>query len=125
MTVMKYPGAKKSIAHWIIQHFPAEYKSMTYLEPFFGSGCVFFSKEHSNIEILNDIDGEIYNLFLQIRENAEQLIFLIEHTPWSRQEYCLSFEKCDSPIEQARRFLVRIWFVWVQLIRIKTVCGLW
>jgi DNA adenine methylase len=110
MTVMKYPGSKQSIANWIISHFPAGYECMTYLEPFFGSGCIFFAKNTSQIETINDIDNEIYNLFTQIRENTEQLIFMVENTEWSRNQYLLAFEKCDNPIEQARRFLVRAWF---------------
>jgi len=110
MTVIKYPGSKNSMAQWIIQHFPAGYESMTYLEPFFGSGCVFFNKKPSQIETLNDIDSEVFNLFTQIRENTEQLIFLVENTAWSRNEYVLAFEKCDCQIEMARRFLVRAWF---------------
>jgi DNA adenine methylase len=110
MTVMKYPGSKQSIVHWIIQHFPAGYESMTYLEPFFGSGCVFFAKKPSQIETLNDLDGEVFNLFTQIRENTEKLVFLVENTAWSRNEYLLAFEKCDCQIEKARRFLVRAWF---------------
>jgi DNA adenine methylase len=110
MAVIKYPGSKKSIARWIIEHFPAGYKKMTYLEPFFGSGCVFFCKEPSQIETINEIDGEITNLFTQIRENTEQLVFLVENTPWGRDDYVQAFEKSDSPVEQARRFLVRAWF---------------
>jgi len=110
MTVIQYPGKKNSISKWIISHFPHNYQSMTYLEPFFGSGCIFFSKERSAIETINDIDNEISNLFLQIRNNPDELILLLENTPWSREEYDLSFEKAESPIEQARRCIVRFWF---------------
>jgi DNA adenine methylase len=42
MTVLKYPGQKKYLTKWIIGHFPGGYQKMTYLEPFFGSGNVFF-----------------------------------------------------------------------------------
>jgi len=120
MTVMKYPGSKNSIAHWVIQHFPAGYESMTYLEPFFGSGCVFFSKKPSQIETLNDIDSEVSNLFFQIRENTEKLVFLVENTAWSRNEYLLAFEKSDCQIEMARRFLVRAWFAIGSAYRYKS-----
>lgn len=38
---LKYPGAKWSIAQWIINMMPPHH---SYLEPFFGSGGVFFFK---------------------------------------------------------------------------------
>ena len=110
MTILQYPGKKNSIANWIINRFPNNYQSMTYLEPFFGSGCIFFRKERSAIETINDIDNEISNLFLQIRDNPEELILLIKNTPWSKYEYDLSFEKTDNDVERARRCIVRFWF---------------
>jgi len=110
MTVIPYPGRKSYIAKWIIEHFPQGYQYMTYLEPFFGSGSVFFSKERSVVETINDLDSEIFNLFLQIRNNPDELNKLLLNTVWGRDEYDLSFEKTDDPIEQARRCIVRFWF---------------
>lgn len=110
MSILKYPGQKNTLARWIIGHFPPDYQKMTYLEPFFGSGCVFFSKARSNVETINDIDSEVFNLFLQIRENPEKLINKLKSTPWSREDYMLAHKDCDDPVEQARRFLVRAWF---------------
>jgi DNA adenine methylase len=63
MTVIPYPGKKNSITDWIISHFPQGYQKMTYLEPFLGSGSIFFVKERSAIETINDIDHDIFNLF--------------------------------------------------------------
>ena len=119
MTILQYPGKKNSIAQWIISHFPHDYQSMTYLEPFFGSGSVFFRKERSAVETINDLDNEISNLFLQIRDNPDELILLLKNTPWSRNEYDLSFEKCDNPVEQARRCIVRFWFTVGANVRAK------
>jgi DNA adenine methylase len=110
MTVLKYPGQKKKLTNWIIGHFPAGYQKMTYVEPFFGSGSVFFAKEPSRIETINDKYHEVFNLFLQIRERGEQLIYLLENTPWSRDDYDLAYKESIEPLEQARRFLVRSWF---------------
>jgi DNA adenine methylase len=108
--VLKYPGQKRTLARWIVSHFPPGYQNMTYLEPFFGSGSVFFNKERSQVETINDIDSEVFNLFVQIRENAAELVFKLENTPWSREEYALAHETCEDPLERARRFLVRAWF---------------
>jgi len=119
MTILQYPGKKNSIANWIINRFPYDYQSMTYLEPFFGSGCIFFCKERSAIETINDIDNEISNLFIQIRDNPEELIFLLKNTPWSKYEYDLSFEKTDNDVERARRCIVRYWFTIGANVRAK------
>ena len=81
---MKYPGSKWGSADWIISHFPEHH---SYLEPFFGSGGVFFNKPRSDIETINDLDGEVVNLFRQIRNDPERLAREIYFTPYSREAY--------------------------------------
>ncbi len=102
--ILKYPGGKWRIADWIISHF-SEHK--VYCEPFFGSGAVFFNKEPSYIETVNDIDGDIVNLFRVARDFPEKLAQLIELTPFARDEFRYCYEWSDDPIEQARRTIVR------------------
>lgn len=83
-----------------------------YLEPFFGSGAVLFNKPATDIETINDIDGNIINLFKVIREQPGELARAVELTPYSRQEYLHSFEALQgnlSDIERARIFLIRCW----------------
>lgn len=80
---------------------------MIYLEPFAGSLAVFFNKTPSGVEVVNDLDSEVVNLFRVLRERPEELAQLIMLTPFSREEYDLSFEPADDPLEQARRFMVR------------------
>lgn len=115
-TVLKYSGSKWRSAEWIISSFPAGYEKMTYLEPFFGSGAVFFQKQRSTIETINDIDDNIVNLFKVIREYPEEFSKQIELTPWARSEYreSYSIEDCKGAgkkdrLERARRFMVRMW----------------
>ncbi|WP_099081867.1 MULTISPECIES: DNA adenine methylase [Desulforamulus] len=107
--VLKYPGSKWKLADWIVSHLP---KHTTYLEPFFGSGAIFFNKIPSKVETINDIDGNVVNLFRVIREKPEELARLVEFTPWARDEYYLSYEKSGDLLEDARRFLVRCWQAW-------------
>lgn len=105
--IFRYPGSKWSIADWIIQHFPDGYENMVYLEPFAGSSAVFFNKKPGIVETINDIDGDVVNFFRVLRDNPDQLIRGIQLTPFSREEYKLSMERCEEPIERARRFAVR------------------
>ncbi len=68
--IMKYPGSKWSIAEWIISFFPDHH---SYLEAFLGSGAVLFNKSRSNIETVNDLDGNVINLFEWIKNDPEKL----------------------------------------------------
>lgn len=83
-SVFKYPGAKWSLAQWIIDHFPEHH---SYLEPFFGSGAVLFTKERSHIETVNDRDDDVVNLFDWIRKDPERLADAIYWTPYARTVY--------------------------------------
>jgi hypothetical protein len=59
----------------------------SYVEPFFGSGAVFFNKPLSNIETINDLDGEVVNFFEIIRDMPEKLAAKIYMTPYARVVY--------------------------------------
>ena len=104
--IFRYPGSKWRIADWIIAHFPSEYEKLCYLEPFAGSAAVFFNKRPGAVETVNDLDSDIVNLFRVMREQPEALKRALDLTPYSREEYDLSFVPCDEPIEKARRFIV-------------------
>ena len=107
-SVIKYPGSKWSIANWIISHFPSHH---SYLEPFFGSGAVLFTKKRSPIETVNDLDQDVVNLFRQIRENPERLADTIYWTPYARSEYerawAAQYTETD-PFQRAVDFYVRM-----------------
>lgn len=105
--ITRYPGSKWSISEWIIDHFPANYEKMVYLEPFFGSGAVFFRKAPSAVETINGLDSDVVNLFAVIRDRPEQLARALELTPYSREEYNRAFDPGGDPVEQARRFVIR------------------
>ena len=105
--VIRYPGSKWGIADWIISHFPEGYEKLVYLEPFAGSGAVFYNKCPGAVETINDLDGDIVNLFRVLRDHPEELKRLLTLTPYSREEYDRSFEPCEAPLERARRYMVR------------------
>jgi DNA adenine methylase len=102
--LVRYHGAKWRLAHWIISHFP---KHRIYVEPFGGGGSVLLRKNRSDVEVYNDLDGEIVNLFRVVRDHGEELSRLVYLTPYSRDEFIKSFELSDDPIEQARRTVIR------------------
>lgn len=108
----KYPGAKWQLADWITSFFP---QHNVYLEPFFGSGAVFFRKMPVRYETINDLDGRVVNFYRVCRDKPEELARVLALTPYSREEFEIIQEACageeiqltGEPVEDARRFIVR------------------
>lgn len=104
--IMKYPGSKWSIADWIVSFFPPHH---TYLEPFFGSGALLFTKPRSNIETVNDLDDNVVNLFNWIRDDPEKLAHAIYWTPYARQVYNAAFDSVpEDSLGRAVNFYIRL-----------------
>ena len=101
-----YYGAKQKIAAQIIRMMPPHH---AWVEAFCGSSAITFAKKPAAIEVINDKDGEIVNLFDQLRNNLDELCRAITLTPYAREEFLKSREDKAglSKIERARRFLVK------------------
>jgi DNA adenine methylase len=100
-----YYGAKQRLARYIVEQFPPH---NAWVEGFCGSAALTMAKKPSPIEVINDLDGQIVNLFLQIRNNPEALCKVVSLTPYAREEFenaRIPKEGLDS-LERARRFLV-------------------
>lgn len=104
--LIKYPGSKWGIAQWIIDFFPRHH---SYLEPFFGSGAVLFRKPRSHIETINDLDGNVANLFEWVKKDPERLAKEIYYTPYARQIYEEAFNRIpQDSLYQAVNFCIRL-----------------
>lgn len=104
--VMKYPGSKWSIADWVISFFPEHH---SYLEAFFGSGAVLFNKPRSNIETVNDLDGNVVDLFEWIKRDPERLAHEIYWTPYSRKVYEDAYTAVpEDSLQKAVNFYIRL-----------------
>jgi DNA adenine methylase len=66
-------------------------------------------KSRSYAEIINDLDGEIVNVFRVLREPdlAARLESQLRLTPFARDEFVEAYEPCDDPLERARRTIVK------------------
>jgi DNA adenine methylase len=74
---------------------------------FGGSASVLLRKPRAEIEVYNDIDGEIVNLMKVVRDRGGELAEKLYVTPYARAEFRESFERSDDPLEQARRTIIR------------------
>lgn len=104
--LMRYHGGKWKLARWIMAHFPTH---RIYVEPFGGAASVLLQKKRAYAEVYNDLDGEIVNVFRVLRDpdQAAELTRLLTLTPFARDEFEMSYEPAEDPVEQARRTIFR------------------
>ncbi len=98
-------GGKRKLAANIIPLFPDH---ECYVEPFGGAGGMFFSKPESPVEVLNDINRDIFNLFRVVKHHFEALYTEFKWTLTSRDHFeLLQRTPADvlTDVQRAARFL--------------------
>src|SRR3990172_8812836 len=100
-----YYGAKQRIARQIINALPPH---NAWVEAFCGSAALTLAKRPAQIEVINDINGEVVNFFCQLRNNSTRLSQALRLTPYARDELKLARVPAVklTDIERARRFFV-------------------
>lgn len=71
----RYAGGKFYARKLILVHIP---RHTAYIEPFAGGGSIFFAKHKVSFNQLNDIDPELVNVYMTIRDNPEELIYFLK-----------------------------------------------
>lgn len=102
--LIRYHGGKWKLSDWVIANLPDH---RVYVEPFSGAASVLLKKPRSTIEVINDKCSEITNLFAVVRDRGSELQRKLELTPYSRDEFDLSYLSTDDSVERARRLVVR------------------
>ncbi|MSS43178.1 DNA adenine methylase [Anaerosalibacter bizertensis] len=101
-------GGKSRLRNEIIEMIP---EHTCYCELFFGAGWVYFGKEPSKVEVINDIDKELINLFRMIKYHAPEIERMLEYEFSGRdifEEYKNYTVECMTEIHRAVRFLYLI-----------------
>ncbi len=107
-TPITYYGGKQQLAGKIVSLIPVH---KIYCEPFIGGAAVFFRKEPSNSEIINDTNGELINFYEVIQKNFSLLAQEVSISLHSRQLYRQARVVNENP-EMFDR-IKRAWAVWV------------
>ena len=76
--ILRRLGNKKKIAKKIQAHFPPH---KIYIEPFFGAGGMFFNKPKAKYNIVNDLDSDVFNLFMVVMNRKEELLEAFKMMP--------------------------------------------
>jgi DNA adenine methylase len=107
-TPISYYGGKQKLLSTILTKIP-DHK--LYCEPFLGGAAIFFGKEQSEVEVINDTNKELMNFYRVCKEEFLDLQSLVRITLHSRKAHH------DANVINANPHLFttvqRAWAVWV------------
>jgi DNA adenine methylase len=97
----------------LMQHVPLG--GRPYCEPYMGAASLFFARPPAPVEVLNDLDGDLVNLFrcLQDKEKFPELKHRLLYTLYSRAEFeraleILNDSSVADPVLRAWAFFVAL-----------------
>lgn len=102
--IIPWIGGKRRLAKHILPMFP---EHGCYVEPFCGAAALFFLKDSVKVEVLNDVNGELINLYRVIKHHLEEFIRQFKWALTSRQIYLWMQEtppETLTDIQRAARF---------------------
>lgn len=81
-----------------------------YCEPFFGGGALFFAKPKAEVEVINDVNGEVVNFFKVLKTKFSVLQKEIQATLHSRELYKKAMQIYNNP--KGYSDVQRAWALW-------------
>jgi DNA adenine methylase len=119
-SMLTWMGNKSSIADFIVGLMP---KHDIYIEPFFGSGAVLFTKKPAKLEIVNDVNDLLVNFWNVIKEDMGGFLAKFDLALYSRttfDEYRNTDWKALDRVEKAFRFYYLVRNAWCRLYRVNS-----
>lgn len=104
LPIVPWIGGKRRLAKHILPLFPAH---TCYVEPFSGAAALYFLKTPSKTEVINDINGELVNLYRVVKHHLEEFVRQFKWALVSRQIYKWlqdTPEETLTDIQRAARF---------------------
>ncbi|MFV0679424.1 DNA adenine methylase [Ottowia sp.] len=80
--IIPWIGGKRRLARHILPHFPPH---TCYVEPFCGAAALYFLKDPVKAEVLNDINGDLVNLYRVVQHHLEEFVRQFKWALTSRQ----------------------------------------
>lgn len=107
-TPISYYGGKQNLAATILKLIP---EHTMYCEPFIGGAAIFFAKEKSSIEIINDTNKEMINFYKVVQQDYVSLEKEVQISLHARDLHRKARVIYDNP--DMFSDLKRAWAVWV------------
>jgi DNA adenine methylase len=107
-TPITYYGGKQTMVKYLLSLIPPH---KIYCEPFFGGGALFFAKPKSEVEVINDINGEVVNFFKMVKTKFSQLQKEVRSSLHSRELYRRAMVVYEHPDMFSE--VKRAWAFWI------------
>lgn len=106
-------GGKKLLRKQILEQFPDQETYDRYVEVFGGAGWILFSKDkHANLEVFNDVNGNLINLYRCVKYHCGELQRELEWMCTSREQLFDCMDQINvgglTDIQRAAGFYVMI-----------------
>lgn len=104
-------GGKKLLRRQILEQFPEPGTFDRYIEVFGGAAWLLFAKEqHAKMEVYNDVNGELVNLFRVVKYHPEALQTELDWILMSREQFFDALQEVRglTDIQRAARFFIAI-----------------
>lgn len=102
---LKWAGGKRWLLNYL-DEIIGDFVFNGYHEPFLGGGAVFFSLEPQNDTYLSDLNEELINTYLMIRESPNEVINLLRNYINTEEfYYYIRKQRIYDNIERAARFI--------------------
>lgn len=82
--IIPWLGGKRRLIKHILPLFP---EHTCYVEPFAGGAALLFAKQPSHAEVLNDINGELVNLYRVVQHHLDEFVRQFRWALTSRQMF--------------------------------------
>lgn len=82
--IIPWLGGKRRLAHIIIPRFPAH---KCYVEVFAGGAALYFMRPPAEVEVINDINGDLVNLYRVVQRHLEEFVRQFKWALSSRQVF--------------------------------------
>lgn len=105
--ILAWPGGKRRLAKTLIPIIGSR-PHTCYVEAFAGGGSMFFLRQPASVEVLNDINGEVINLYRVIKNHLEEFLRQFKFALASRQLFEWAKEtppEVLTDIQRAARYL--------------------
>jgi len=104
ISLLRRLGNKRKMMPKLLPLFP---KHEVWIEPFFGTGAVLFSKPLAAYNYVNDLDNDVYNLFMVVLNQRQELYDYIESVPYHKAAWNW-FKQLEphNDVEKAVKFVI-------------------